>query len=113
MTARIPCGLEDDRIRYEPDEPEEESPLTPVEQRLSWLCEEWQAAVAEDYYDTWRDIRMMVHGALQALNWCKADNRHEDRMALMQLGSVAFEHSLDCIASNKYEGAPKCLTKTN
>lgn len=103
----MPCGLEDDRIRFPPDAPEDDDPRSDAEKRLEWLCDEWADAQADDHYDTWRDVRMMVHGAIQALNYCKADARHDDRMALMAAGSLAFEYSLDCIQQGKYEGASK------
>jgi hypothetical protein len=77
--------------------------LTDMEKRIDWLCSEWADASTNDTHDDWRDLRMMIHGALQALNYCP--DRHEDRMALMALGGVAFELSLDCISRDRYEGA--------
>jgi hypothetical protein len=100
------CGYRDDPRQWdEPEAIEEEDPLTDAEKRLEWLCDEWASAQTDDHYDTWRDIRMMVHGAMQALNYCTRDDRHDDRMALMTLVSLAFEYSLACIQQGKYEGA--------
>ncbi len=104
-TNLMPCGLDDERIRFEPEEPESEDPRTDAEKRLEWLCDEWKDAQADDHYDSWRDVRMMIFGATQALNHCKADPRHDDRMALITLGGLAFEYSLVCIQQGKYEGA--------
>ena len=106
------CGLDDPRIRFKPevidaDEDQRLQTRTDMERRLEWLCDEWADAQAADMLDEWRDVRMAIHGAIQALNFCHADQRHDDRMALMTLGSVAFQHSQDCIRDGKYEGATK------
>lgn len=104
MNDRMPCGLEDDRIRFEPDEPEEESPMTDMEKRISWLCDDWAEALRDDTYDTWRDVRMMIYGATQSLVDCKG--RFDDIRALHDLGNIAFDNGLECIRAGKYEGAP-------
>jgi len=102
MNNLMPCGLDDPRIRYEPEEVEVEDPRSLMEIRIEWLCEEWQSAIKDDTYESWRDLRMMVYGATQALNYCR--DRHDDRMALMVLSSVSFEHSLACLAADKGSG---------
>jgi len=100
----MPCGLEDDRIRFEPEE-EDTDPRTDVEKRLSWICDEWADAATNDRHEEWRDLNMMLHGALQALNHCR--DRHEDRMAIMAINALAYQNSTDCIMDGKYEGAPQ------
>lgn len=101
--SRIPCGLEDDRIRFDADEPEADDPRTETEKRLEWICDEWKFAQEEDIYDTWRDVRMMIVGARQALNHC--NDRYDDRMDLLDLMGIAFGYSLACILAGRYEGA--------
>lgn len=106
MNDLTPCFTDCDDNRLPADEPEANDPRTDAEKRLEWLCDEWASAQTDDHYDTWRDVRMMVHGAMQALNYCTRDDRHEDRTALMTLGCLAFEYSLVCVQEGKYEGAP-------
>lgn len=102
----MPCYTDCDDNRLPADIPDEiEDPRTDAEKRLEWLCDQWADAQTNDTSDAWRDVRMMIYGAIQALNYCHADDRHDDRMALMTLGSVALEYSLDCIYQGKYEGA--------
>lgn len=84
----MPCGLEDDRVRFEPDE-EDADPRTDVEKRLSWICDEWAGVLNNDHYDDWHDLRMMIYGASQALIHCR--DRFEDYSALRELGNFAFE----------------------
>ena len=96
----MPCGLEDDRIRFDPEEPESDDPRTDMEKRLEWLCEEWKECQVDDHYDSWRDMKMAMHGAWQALNHCR--DRHEDRVALETLGLLAFQYSMDCIDEGKF-----------
>lgn len=80
-----------------------EDSRTDAEKRLEWLCDEWADAHAINMLDEWRDLRMAIHGAIQVLNYCR--ERHEDRIALMELGSLALQHSQDCIIAGRYEGA--------
>lgn len=105
MNNLMPCGLEDDRVRYEPEDDEPESMLTDVEQEIEWLCDDWQQALADDTYDTWRDVRMMVYGATQMLN--QVGRHYETRAALNYLGTLAFDNGLVCLKAGKYEGAPQ------
>lgn len=89
------------------EEPEDVSPLTPTEQRIEWLCDAWQEAIADDTYDQWRDVRMMIYGATQTLIQCKNWLDRQDEMdALRDLSSFAFECGLDCLKRGQYEGAP-------
>lgn len=94
MNQRMPCGLDDERIRFEPDEPDDD-PRNHVEKRLAWLCEQWADALIDDTYDAWRDVRMMIYGATQSLIQCR--DRHRDIEALGHLGSMAFENSISCL----------------
>jgi len=104
----IPCGLEDDRCRFEPDGPEDTDPRTDSEKRIEWICEEWQGAMVDDCYETWRDVRMMCYGAIQALNQCRGSKTAmDDYRTFSVLGDIAFKNSSDCIQAGKYEGAPK------
>lgn len=97
MNDKIPCGyIDDPRMWDQDDTTDEEELLTDVEKRLAWICDDWRDALINDSYDDWRDMRMALYGATQALNWCGGD-RHEDRMALMYLSTVAFENSLQHI----------------
>ena len=105
MNNLMPCITDSDEHRFPADAPKDESPLSDMENRLEWVCEVWADAIANDTHEEWRDLRMMIHGALLALNYCK--DRHEDRMALMELGSLIFEYCLDCIDRGRYEGAKK------
>ena len=102
MNSTMPCGLDDPRIRFESEE-EDTDPRSLLERRLSWICDEWADAATNDRHEEWRDLNMMLHGALQALNYCT--DRHEDRMAIMALNALAYQHSSDCITAGKYEGA--------
>lgn len=105
MNSPIHCFTDCDDNRLPADEPEANDPRTDAEKRLEWLCDEWASAQSDDHYDSWRDVRMMIFGATQALNHCKADPRHDDRVELITLGGLAFEYSLGCIQQGKYEGA--------
>lgn len=91
----MPCGLEDDRIRFEPDAEEDSDPRTDLEKRLSWLCDEWKEALEYDDYEHWHDMRVMIYGATQALIRCS--DRFDDHEALRALSNIAFLNSLDCI----------------
>ena len=104
MSNLMPCGLDDPDLRFEADG--EEEVMSEAEKRISWIFSEWQEAIENDDLETWRDIRMMVYGAKQAL--AQATTRQYDEYRLLDdLGAVAFEHSLDCIRHGKYEGAPR------
>ncbi len=101
MNNLMPCGLDDPRIRFEPEPVEEESdPRTDMEKRLSWICDEWADAATNDRHEEWRDLNMMLHGALQGLNHCP--DRHYDRMAIMEISKLAYQHSTDCIQAGRY-----------
>ncbi len=102
MNDRIPCIVADsDEFRLEPDTPEEESNLTPLERRLEWLCDEWSDAGHINTYDEWKGVRYAIYGAAQALNFC--NDRYEDLEAMRLLGGIVFEHQLSCIQEGKYE----------
>jgi hypothetical protein len=103
----MPCGKEVyiDRS-YESNE-EDTDPRTDAEKRIEWICEEWASALTDDTYDTWRDVRMMCYGAVQALNQCRTIDCMEDYRTFSVLGDIAFNNSLDCIRDDKYEGAKK------
>ena len=103
MNGLMPCKP----ILLEPEVFGDNDPRTEMEKRIEWLCDSWAEAQTDDTLESWRDVRMMTHGAIQALNFCHADSRHEDRMALMAIHSVAFEYSQACINEGKYEGATK------
>lgn len=72
-----------------------------------WLCDEWAGAQDDDTLESWRDVGMMIHGASLALCYCSADDRSADRVALYNLFTLAYQHSIDCIAAGRYEGATK------
>ena len=91
---RMPCGLEDDRVRFEP-EAEDEDPRTDMEKRISWICDDWHDALINDTYEDWRDLRMMTYGAYQSLIHCK--DRFDDLEALRELGNIAFARGIDRI----------------
>lgn len=76
-----------------------EDPRTDMEKRLSWICDEWADAAANDMHEEWHDLNMMLHGALQGLNHCP--DRHHDRMAIMEISKLAFRHSIDCIHAGR------------
>lgn len=101
MNDRMPCITDSDEHRFEPDG--EESLLTITEQEIEWLCDDWQQAIADDTYETWRDVRQMVYGATQMLN--QVGRHYETRAALGFLGQMAFENSIVCLRELKYEGA--------
>lgn len=90
------CGYRDDPRQWEKSEPEEEDtdPRTLMERMLGWLESEWQDALAEDSYDGWHDVRMMIYGASQSMVHSSNRDRFDDIAALHTLGRVAFEHSL-------------------
>jgi hypothetical protein len=59
---RIPCGLDDCRVRYEPDvQNEDVLTLTVEEQSLVWVLALW--AECEDSIDGWYDMQMILLGA--------------------------------------------------
>jgi hypothetical protein len=99
------CGyLDDPRQWGEPEVIEEDNdPRNDMEKRLEWICSDWADAITNDRHEEWRDLNMMLHGALQALNHCPY--RHDDRMAIMALNTLAYQYSLDCIKAGRYEGA--------
>ncbi len=102
----IPCITDSDEFRFDPDGPEYTDPRTDAEKRIEWLCDEWQAALNNDSYDTWRDVRMMCYGAIQALIHCRGSKTAmDDYRTLSELGNVAFVYSTDSILAGKYEGA--------
>jgi hypothetical protein len=103
MNQAMPCITDSDEFRFEPDEPEEESPLTNIEKRIEWICDDWATALECDTYEEWSDVRLMFSGAIQALIYCR--DRHEDLKALSELRDMAYENSLDCIRRDRYEGA--------
>lgn len=90
------CGYKGDPRQWEKSEPEEEDTdtRTLMEKRLGWLESEWQAAIAEDSYYGWHDVRMMIYGASQTMVYSTNRDRFDDSAALKTLGSVAFHHSL-------------------
>ena len=103
MNSRIACITDSDEFRYPDEAPEEESPLTEVEKRIQWICDDWADALENDNYDEWYGVRMSLHGATQTLIHCK--DRHEDRKAIAELSEIAFNNGRDCIKRGKYEGA--------
>lgn len=103
MNNLMPCGLEDDRIRFEDDE--DESPLTIAEQQIEWLCDDWQDALKDETYETWHDIRMVLYGATQMLN--QIGRNYELRTMISDLERMAFENSIEQIRLGNYEGAPQ------
>lgn len=105
MNNLMPCGLEDDRVRYEVDEDEEENLLTIPEQQIKWLCDDWQDALKDGSYETWHDIRMVLYGASQTLN--QIGLNYELRTMISDLERMAFENSIEQIKLGNYEGAPQ------
>jgi hypothetical protein len=105
MTDRMPCGLEDDRVRFEPDSDEPVEVMTPMERRIHWVCDSWADALAIDTADEWQDMRRELFGAVQTLVY--DSNRNEDRAAIMELQQIAFERTIECIREGKYAGAKK------
>ena len=103
MNSHIPCITDSDEFRYPDEAPEEESPFTEVEKRIQWICDDWADALTNDNYDEWRDVRMMLYGAKQTLNYCK--DRRDDWKALDDLSDLAFANGLHCIGRGQYEGA--------
>ncbi len=112
MQNLMPCGLDDPRLWDEAidtrvsralEEQEDADPRTEAEKRLSWVCDMWADAAEIDRYEDWHDMNMALHGALLALNHCP--DRHYDRMAIMELSTLAYRHSADCIQAGCYEGA--------
>lgn len=108
MENVMPCGKDDERLwdRYE-SEPEDDDPRTETEKRLMWIEDEWAQALEADDYEAWHDIRMMVHGALQAIAMAYTLGRIDEVNALRELGNIAFERGIVCIKAGKYEGAPR------
>lgn len=105
MNNRMPCGLDDDRIRFAPDV-EDDDPRTDTEKRLMWIEDEWASARHEDTYESWNDVRLMAFGAVQAL--INAECRNVPEIAqLREIGDFAFENSMTCIKEGRYEGAPQ------
>ncbi len=91
----IPCITDSDDWRFDADEPEEESPLSAMEQRIKWLFEEWGDAHIDEDANTWQSLRMMMHGAVMADIQCQA--RAEDIDALKLLQQIALMHEMECI----------------
>ena len=105
MSHPIPCGLEDDRCRLEPETDEPESPLTLVEKEISWVCDSWREALEIDTAEEWGTVRHELFGARQALIHCPG---HWDAYrALDDLASIAFENTIACIRAGRFEGAKK------
>ena len=101
---RMPDITDDSRLWDQADEIDEDEEIrTPMEVRLSWICDNWKDAITDNTYDQWRDLRMMVYGASQTLVYC--NDRYEDRKMLSLLGQIAFENSLDCIRNSVQEAA--------
>lgn len=110
MNTLMPCGLDDDRCRLEPDGPEDTDPRTDAEKRIEWICEEWQSVLDkgdDDTYEDWRDIRMMAYGAKQALNQNNGFTARQDYLLFDIVGDLAFLNGVNCIQNGKYEGAKK------
>jgi hypothetical protein len=104
MNHPITCWTDSEELNRFPDEVEEESPLTLMEQRIEWLFHEWEEAVHNDTHDAWYSVRMVLYGATQALNqYGSAVRNREDREAIRFLFDIAFQHGRDCIAEGKYE----------
>lgn len=103
------CGYRDDPRQWsEPDTEEEDNdPRTEQEKRISWICDDWADALKCDNYDEWRDVRMSLYGARQALvNLDRYDKTVSQTWDLLNsLGDLAFEYGMDCIRSGEYEGA--------
>lgn len=89
------CITDSDEDRFPAEDAAEESLLTIAEQRIQWLCDEWQTAINDGTYDAWRDVRMMIYGASQTLNYF-SDNQTM-RTDLHVLGGIAFEHGQEQI----------------
>lgn len=106
MNNRMPCITEDERFRLEPDG--EEMLLTLEEQRIEWLFDSWADAIQNDTHEGWHIVRSEIYGAIQMLNaiGSLALRGVDPRESLRMLTDVAFQHSRDCIAEGKYEGAP-------
>lgn len=104
MNTLMPCGLEDDRIRFEPDAEEDEDILTPMENRLKWICEMWSVALEADTSEEWQEVLTAIYGAKQTLIYGGWD-RVGDKNAMDDLRRIAFENQIDCIQRGKYEGA--------
>jgi hypothetical protein len=103
MNNLMPCITDSDEFRFEPDGPEDESPLTDMEKRIEWICDDWADALEIDTYDEWNSVRMSIHGAIQTLIYCPG--RAQDESAMRDLRAVAFENGMDCIKRGKFEGA--------
>lgn len=105
MNNPMPCWTDSEELnRLPPDEVEEESPLTPIEQRLEWLFDEWQDAIADDDYESWYSVRMVLYGVTQCMNTYGLRLEHSrDRDVISFLGNIAFERSIDCIQRGMYE----------
>ena len=97
----IPCFTDSDADRY-PEEVEEESPLSLMEQRIEWIFSEWQNAILNDTYEEWASVRVMLYGAKQALIQYGRLEHREDHHAIQLLSDIAFQLGLDCIAEGKY-----------
>ena len=91
---RMLCGYKDDPRQWEEPEEEDADPRTLMERRLGWLESEWQEAVANDSYDGWHDVRMMIYGASQSMVHSSNRDRFDDSAALNTLDSVALHHLL-------------------
>lgn len=108
MNNSMPCGLDDERIRFEPDlidVDEAEDPRTDLEKRFDWICGEWKDAQEIDTLEEWSSVRYALYGASQALVSCS--NRYDDIRALDTLRGLCVEYSSACIRDGRYEGASK------
>lgn len=102
MSHHIPCITDSDEHRFPDEYYSEEVPfLSDTEKRIEWICSEWQEALSSNDYETWRDLRMMLHGASQTLIHCK--HRHDDYAAIATLSDMAFKNSIQCIKDGSHE----------
>ena len=97
----MPCYTDSDANRF-PEEVEEESPLSLMEQRIEWIFSEWQDAIINDTHEEWASVRVMLYGAKQALIQYGRIEHRQDRDAMQLLSDIAFQHCRDCIAEGKY-----------
>lgn len=105
MIHPIPCITDSSEHRFPEEQPEPESLLTKVEEEISWVCDSWHDALQIDTAEGWQTVRSELFGAKQALIHC---NGHwDERKALDELASIAFENTIACIRAGRYEGAKK------
>jgi hypothetical protein len=103
MNNLMPCITDSDEFRFEPDGLEDESPLTLIEQEISWICDSWADALEIDTADEWRNVRAELYGARQALIYCHG--HYAASKALAELSEIASKNVTDCITCGRYEGA--------